>query len=161
VELPPATGSSEPLAAGGRSAVGRRERRRRRAVLLARMNLLELVPVRTARWEERDTRVVLTRPRPDAGIRRRRPGWLVDRLVGWLGYALAPARLRLDDLGSATWRRLDGAATVGEVASAVREVFGEAAEPAEERVGTFVRLLHRDGFLALPAMEEGGPEDAR
>jgi hypothetical protein len=93
---------------------------------LARVNLLEQAPVRAARWEERGDRVVLIRPRPDV------------------------RRLRLDPIGSFAWRRLDGSASVARVAAAVRERFGAASEPAEERLGQLVRLLRRDGFVVLP-----------
>ena len=64
------------------------------------------------------------------------------------------ARIRLDALGSFTWRRLDGHATVGEIAAALREEFGDQADAAEERVGRFLRGLHRDDFVAYPGFDE-------
>ena len=109
------------------------------------VNLLELVPVRNAPWTERDGRVVIRRPRPD-GHGLRRLGRAASR---WLG----PARLRLDSLGSFTWTRLDGTATVGEVCDLVRDQFGDTAEPVEARVGEFVRLLHGERLVSYPAME--------
>jgi hypothetical protein len=90
--------------------------------------------------------VTLLRPRPlAAGL-----GGVFLRLSSWL----APPRLRLDPIGSQAWRALDGTHSVGLVAMGLRERFGEAAEPVEERLGKLLRLLRRDGFLALPPYDE-------
>ncbi len=119
---------------------------------LARVNLLEVAPVRAARWEERAESVVLIRPRPDVrGLRS---------ALEWLAYQLAPRRLRLDPIGSFAWRRLDGSASVARVATAVRERFGDASEPTEERLGQLVRLLRRDGFVVLPPWDPRPPAEA-
>lgn len=112
-------------------------------------NLLELRPRRRADWEEAEgERVMLRRPKPaERGL-----SGLLIRVSAWL----APPRLRLDPIGSCAWRALDGTRTVGEVAAQLRERFGEASEPAEERLGKLVRLLRRDGFLALPPWDGNG-----
>jgi len=111
------------------------------------VNLLELRPVRLAAWEESgEERVVLLRPRPaSSGL-----GSFFLRIAT----ALAPPRLRLDPIGSQAWRDLDGSRSVSAVADGLRERFGEEAEPVEERLGTLLRLLRRDGFLALPPYDE-------
>jgi hypothetical protein len=120
--------------------------------VLARVNLLEQAPVRAARWEERGDRVVLIRPRPEVrGLRS---------ALEWLACQLAPPRLRLDPIGSFAWRRLDGTASVARVAEAVRERFGDASEPTEERLGQLVRLLRRDGFVVLPPWDPRPPTEA-
>lgn len=113
---------------------------------LEQVNLLELAPVRIAPWTLAGERVVLHRPPP----RSRGFTGLGERVSCWL----APARIRLDALGGFTWRRLDGRATVGEIAAALRAEFGEQADAAEERVGRFVRDLHREGFVAYPGFDE-------
>ncbi len=113
--------------------------RKRRRDSLEGMNLLLLHPIREADWHDDDDTVVLRRKRPadrgDAGIAAR-----VDH---WLG---AP-RLKLDGTGSFAWRRFDGETTVGEVVAEVREAFGEQAEPVEQRLGAFVRLLRRERLV--------------
>lgn len=114
---------------------------------LRETNLLDLVPVRMAAWSESDNRVVIERPGPrNRGLRG-----VSERLSHWL----APRRLRLDELGSYTWRRLDGRTAVGEIADDIRKRFGEKAEPVEERVALFICQLWREGFLAYPELEEG------
>ena len=121
-------------------------RRRQGADPLAEVNLLDLAPVRLAAWSEVEGRVVLERPRPGGrGLRR---------LGGWLAHHMSSRRVRLDSIGSAAWRGFDGRTTVGEVARLLRQELGEAAEPAEERLGHFVRVLRREGFLAYPGWDE-------
>jgi len=109
--------------------------------------------VRLAEWQEQDGRVVVSRPRPTSrGLRG---------FADLISYWLSVPRIRLDEVGSATWLLLDGRRTVDEVAELVRERFGDAVEPAEERIGTFVRTLRYQGFLAYPGWDEepdgGGP----
>ncbi len=109
---------------------------------LAKVNLLELTPVRRAPWREQGDRVVLERP-PVVG---RGPRALLERLL----QALSVRCIRLDEVGSCAWRLLDGCHTVGEVAAELRQHFGEAVEPAEERLGHLVRQLRQQGLLAYP-----------
>lgn len=118
----------------------------RRKSGLSHVNLLALAPRRSAPWAERDGQVVVERPKPTGrGLRRIGQG-----VQHWLG----PARVRLDALGSFTWIRIDGEATVARVCEEVREAFGASAEPVEERVGEFVRLLHREAMLSYPSVEK-------
>jgi hypothetical protein len=109
---------------------------------LGEINLLELAPVRVARWRQVEDRVVVERPKPRARLPR--------ILLEWLLHLMAVKSLRLDEVGSFAWQLLDGEHTVGQVAVAVREHFGDAVEPAEERVGHLVRLLRQEGLIAYP-----------
>jgi hypothetical protein len=109
---------------------------------LGEINLLELAPVRVARWRQVEDRVVVERPKPRARFPR--------ILLEWLLHLMAVKSLRLDEVGSFAWQLLDGEHTVGQVAVAVREHFGDAVEPAEERVGHLVRLLRQEGLIAYP-----------
>ena len=109
---------------------------------LGGINLLELAPVRVARWRQVEDRVVVERPKPRARFPR--------ILLEWLLHLMAVKSLRLDEVGSFAWQLLDGEHTVGQVAVAVRERFGDAVEPAEERLGHLVRLLRQEGLLAYP-----------
>lgn len=110
------------------------------------VNLLELAPVRTATWKEVEGRVVVERPKP---LRRGPMGWLEK--LSWL---TGVPRLRLDDTGAFVWLRLDGAVSVGEVCEAMRGEMGEACEPAEERVGVFLRMLRKEGLIAYPGFDD-------
>ena len=85
---------------------------------LGDINLLELAPVRVARWRQVEDRVVVERPKPHARFPR--------ILLEWLSYMMAVKNLRLDEVGSFAWQLLDGKHTVGQVSVALRESFGEA-----------------------------------
>ena len=121
--------------------------RRARKDPLEEINLLELAPVRLADWsQDEEGWVTLERPRP------RSKG--LKRLSDLLGYYSSPKRVRLDAVGSLAWKHLDGRPTVAEIARKIRDEFGEEAEPAEERVGLFVRLLRGEGMVAYPGWDE-------
>ena len=108
-------------------------------------NLLELVPVRTASWAEDTGKVVVEVP-------ARKPPWF----LAWLSYGTKSRKVRLDEVGSLAWNLLDGRRTVGEVATVLRERFSDRVEPAEERLGTLLRLLHRGGLVAYRGYQEPG-----
>jgi hypothetical protein len=111
------------------------------ATVQATRRILGLTPQRVAKSSDVAGRVVIERPRPSG---RGLEVWL--RRVR---YVWTAKRLRLDALGSSTWRLADGRLTVAEIAEALRGEFGETAEPAEERVARFLSHLHRDELLVF------------
>lgn len=114
---------------------------------LEQVNVLELVPVRAAEFEEHGDRIVVIRPPPTTrGFRG-----VVDRLL----HELSARRIRLDEHGSFVWRNLDGHRTAGEIAKLLRSSYGDAVEPAEERVGKLVQVMHREEFVRYEAVEVG------
>ena len=121
-------------------------RRQRIADARAGVNLLDVTPRREVLWEEDGGGLVTLVPeRPKVrGLRS---------LGRWLRYVMAPPRIRLDDVGSYAWLRLDGRTTVGGVAEKVREQFGDRVEPVEQRLGQLVRLLRHERFVSYPELE--------
>ena len=109
------------------------------------VNLLHLRPVRQADWTDGEGPVMLTRWHP----KRRGARGFASRVDHWLG----TPKLKLDETGTFAWRRFDGDTTVGEVAAALRETYGESAEPVEQRLGAFVRLLHREGLIRYAELD--------
>jgi hypothetical protein len=105
---------------------------------LESVNLLELTPQPVVGWSEDDGRVVLRLQSPE------RP-WRTP--VEWLNYKMSAKSVRLDEVGSFAWKLLDGRRTVGQVAEELRVEFGEKVEPAEERLGEMIRMLHRGGMI--------------
>ena len=86
-------------------------------------------------------RVTLERPLPPVrGLRS-----LLARISALTGVK----RVRLDEHGSYLWRRIDGERTVDELAEALSQEFGEAVEPAGERVALFLRSLDREHLVEL------------
>jgi hypothetical protein len=112
------------------------------------VDLLELTPVRCAPWLEReDGRVVIDRPRPPIdGVR----GFI--RRTRWL---LSPRRVRLDEIGSFAWRRLDGATKVRALAGAIRDAFPDSCEQLEERLGEHLRAMRRLRLISFADWDEG------
>lgn len=113
---------------------------------LAETNLLEIRPVRTAGWTEEDDRIVVERALPPT---RGLAGWLRR-----LSFLTGVKKLRLDALGTAVWRRLDGARAVGRVVEELREEFGDDCEPAEERLSMFLALLRRERLIGYPGWDD-------
>jgi hypothetical protein len=99
----------------------------------------ESVPERLREWETgEDGLVSVLRPRFGTS---RFGLWLASRIgKPWV-------RVRLDEVGSFTWNACDGTTTVAEIAGSLREAFGDRIEPANERLGTFLVSLERNGLI--------------
>jgi len=109
------------------------------------VDLLGLAPERIAGWHEDGDRVVVERPLPRVrGLRS---------LFLRLSFLTGVKRLRLDELGTAVWRRLDGR-TVAGVAEGLRSEFGERCEPAEQRLRLYLTLLRRERLIAFPGFDD-------
>ena len=101
------------------------------------VDLLELTPMREVPWLERDDgKVVIDRPRPPIdGLRG------LFRRAGWM---MAPRRVRLDEIGSFAWRRLDGAT----------KVRPDSCDQLEERLGDYLRAMRRLRLISFPEWDE-------
>ena len=124
--------------------MGRKERDKE----LEGVNLLGLAPVRFAKWEEVEGKVILLRPRPTT----QGPRGLLDRFF----HRMSANRIRLDEFGSFAWLRLDGGRTVGQVVELMREEFGDRVDPAEERLSHLIWLLRREELLGYPGWDDEG-----
>jgi hypothetical protein len=111
------------------------------------VDLLELTPMRQVPWLERDDgRVVIDRPRPPIdGLRG------LIRRAGWM---MAPRRVRLDEIGSFAWRRLDGATKVRALAGVIRDAFPDSCDQLEERLGDYLRAMRRLRLISFPEWDE-------
>lgn len=111
------------------------------------VDLLELTPMRRVPWLERDDgRVVIDRPRPPIdgmGGLFRRAGWM-----------LSPRRIRLDEVGSFAWRRLDGATKVRALAGVIRDAFPDSCDQLEERLGAYLRAMRRLRLISFQELDE-------
>ena len=120
--------------------------KRRRTDELEAVNLLEMVPVRLAEWQENSGHVVIVRPK----FVRPGPLGLIDHLL----HLLSARRIRLDAIGSFAWLQLDGTRSVGQVVVLLRKEFGDKVEPAEERVGHLIRVFRSQQFVAYPNWDQ-------
>ena len=104
-------------------------------------NLLDMIPVREADWQvDADDRITLLRARPD---RRGRRGFTV-----WLSSMMGPSRVRLDEVGSFTWRHIDGQTDVRTLCGRLQDEFGDRVEPVHERLGQLIRILRRERLVS-------------
>jgi hypothetical protein len=102
-------------------------------------NLLDLKPVRLMEHTEAEGRVSVLVPR----FRSRWLGFLQRRL------RKPCVQLHLDEVGSAVWLACDGQRSVGQIGQALQERFGPQLDPIWDRLGLFVRHLHRGQLIAL------------
>ncbi len=59
------------------------------------------------------------------------------------------SHIHLDDLGSFIWQQIDGKKKILDMGDAVKESFGEEAEPLYPRLATFVKTLEGYGFVTV------------
>lgn len=104
--------------------------------------IMSCVPHRLGHWQaDGDGKVVVERPKPQTrGLRA-----VFDNLR-WL---MSHPKIRLDDLGSFVWQRLDCGETLDEIAVATTEAFPDRAEGMEERLALFATALHHQGLIEL------------
>ena len=108
--------------------------------------ILSCVPYRLADWRAgEDGRVVVERARPETrGLRG-----LLDR-VQWL---MTYPRIRLDPIGSSVWQRMDGVATLAEIAAAAGDAHPDHADQMDERAALFAAALQHQGLIELRVAE--------
>ena len=55
--------------------------------------------------------------------------------------------IHLEEFGSFVWLTIDGKRDITAIGELVREHFGEKAEPLYERLSTYIKTLHSNGFI--------------
>ena len=110
------------------------------------VNLLDLIPRRTARSETGDDGIVtILKPK------------VTNRLMKKVVEPRLKSRfmkIRLDELGSAVWAMCDGERPVREMVELLRERFSDSIEPCCERLGLFMSMLEGEGFVCYENYEE-------
>ena len=106
-----------------------------------KINLLDLVPVRTIKWENQDEGLIsLLKPKFRNPILAR---YLLPRLKN------PYFRIKLDEVGSHVWKLCNGTRTVREVADELKDKFGEKVEPTYDRLALFLHSLEKNRFIEL------------
>lgn len=57
------------------------------------------------------------------------------------------SHIELDDFGTFIWNQMDGRKSIYEIGGAVKEQFGEKAEPLYERLSKFMKILHDQHYI--------------
>lgn len=103
------------------------------------INLLELVPVQNIKWEKTNKGlIVLLKPKIKHPFFAKH---ILTRLKNPF------YKVRLDELGSFIWEQCDGVQTVRDLASNLREKFGEKVEPLYDRLASFLQSLEKNQFI--------------
>jgi len=110
-------------------------------------DILRFVPSRLAEWRAGDDGIVVVeRTRPATrGVRG-----LLDR-VRWL---MTYPRIRLDAIGSAVWRCMDGTLRLEVIVDTVADEFPDHSEEMAERAALFATALHHQGLIELRVPDE-------
>lgn len=105
------------------------------------INLLDLKPIRSFEYViQDDNKVTLLIPK----FRDKILGKYLQTIIKKKYY-----KVKLDTLGSFVWLKCDGQTTVREIATKLKDVFGDAAEPAYDRVATFIQQLYRGDCITF------------
>lgn len=99
-----------------------------------------MYPVRTCEWEGDGDEVHVLLPRFSSELGRR---------VGTSLGVPSDYRVRLDRFGSFVWLQCDGSTTVRDIATRLRERFGDEIEPAVERLAKFLREMEQSGIISI------------
>ncbi len=105
-------------------------------------NYLDLIPkvVENQEWtEDEDGLVKIIIPR----------NGIVERILRPFAKTPKTMNIDLDALGSCVWKAIDGEKTVGEIGIAIKNEFGEDAEPLYERLATYINILRNNKFVTL------------
>lgn len=103
------------------------------------INLLELIPVRTVKWEEGENEEVrLLKP-------KFKNAFLVKHLLPRL--RRPHYKIKLDPVGSHFWKKCDGTTSVKTLGHLLHNEFGEEIEPLYDRLSLFLQHLERNGFI--------------
>jgi hypothetical protein len=102
---------------------------------------LSVVPKRAIEYEDGPSGgAVLLVPRFRKGILAK---WLQPRLKRPF------IRVKLDELGSFVWRRMDGLANFESIRDEMKDEFGEHMNQAEDRLKKFLTILRQNEFAEL------------
>lgn len=65
-------------------------------------------------------------------------------------------RIKLDELGSAVWKEIDGTRNVRQLASVLQERFGERIAPVFERLPKYLTSLYLQDFISFNEIKKEG-----
>jgi hypothetical protein len=117
------------------------ERRKR----LKGANYLELTPIRSVEFEsDLNNQITLLLPKFTSTFAKK---YIVPRLKTKV------FRLKLDELGSASWIAIDGYKNVSSVADELLASIGEKIQPVEERLTKFLTLLYEQRYITFQELE--------
>lgn len=67
----------------------------------------------------------------------------------------AVIKLKLDEIGSASWLAIDGKKKVADIAAELVQKFGDKIDPVEERLTKFLTTLYEQRFITFQEINKG------
>lgn len=108
-------------------------------------NFLLYVPQKKHRqWEERNGKVYLVFHHDRAA----------EKFLRWLVKKPYVSDVELDELGSTTWKLIDGENTVHIIAEKLVEKYGDKCQPVYDRLIMYMRYLNKKGWIAFERGEQ-------
>lgn len=112
------------------------------------VNLLDLIPERTAKFEESsDGLVTILKPKFRNKLLVK---YLIPRLKS------PNFKVNLDQFGSFVWNQCDGKNTVEQIGNLLKDKFQDNIEPVYDRLAVFVQSLARYRFIEYKNSERSG-----
>lgn len=112
-----------------------------RRKILKKANYLELHPIRLHNEEiDQENLVTILIPKFTNRV-------LVKYLVPKM--KSPTIKLKLDELGSASWLMFDGKKSVGAIAAALKDKFGDKIQPVNERLTKFLTGLYEQKLISF------------
>jgi len=108
------------------------------------VNLLELTPRQNKEFEDEEGIVTILIPK----FRNAFMKSLIPK------HKSPDIRIKLDELGSAVWRVIDGKTKVESIISDLSEKLGGKIAPAEERISKFFTQIHQYKFVKFIEIEQ-------
>lgn len=122
--------------------------RKERIKILRGANYLELTPFRVYK-EEIDEHGLVTVLVPKF-TNRLLVKFLMPRLKS------THFKIKLDEIGSETWKQIDGKKTVGQIAEVLSGTFGQKIEPVHDRLTRFFTRMYTEGYISFNEIKKEG-----
>ncbi|MEI7812017.1 MAG: PqqD family protein [Ignavibacteria bacterium] len=65
-------------------------------------------------------------------------------------------KINLDEIGSESWKQIDGKREVREIIANLDKLFGERVQPVSERVTKFLTRLYMEGYISFNEIKKEG-----
>ncbi|WP_138204391.1 PqqD family protein [Haloimpatiens lingqiaonensis] len=104
-------------------------------------NAILMVPYKNPeiQWEKRENSIILI-------INRDK---LIDRIMQKIFRTPKSVNIQLDELGSFVWEKCDGISNIKDICESLKEKFGKGAEPAMERLLTYIKILINNNLIKI------------
>lgn len=65
-------------------------------------------------------------------------------------------KIKLDEIGSETWKKIDGSKSVGQIAEILSGIFGDKIQPVHDRLTRFFTRMYMEGYISFNEIKKEG-----